>query len=141
VGGPPVKAAPPPPALPQLPPKPTWPERSLPSGLATSPRVAAPSPRNGLQSAQALAAQALAAQTHAQAGPAVVDPLELAPDLRAAALAGGNLTMAANEAITVLGSRLTEATMAVADAPIGKAGPLVALVKDLALAITALRAL
>jgi hypothetical protein len=58
-----------------------------------------------------------------------------------ASFLGAAPKLAVSEAIAVLSSRLSEATSAVADCPLADAGPRVALVKDIALAISALRAL
>ena len=54
---------------------------------------------------------------------------------------GASLKAGASDAVAVLSGRLTEATVALSDTPIREAGPYIAMIKDLALAIAALKAL
>lgn len=66
------------------------------------------------------------------------------PAARALGVANGGgaaLKAGAQEAVAVLNARLLEATAALADAPIRDAGPYVTMLKDMALAIAALKAL
>ena len=62
------------------------------------------------------------------------------PALPRAPTGGASLKASSQEAVAVLTSRLAEATAALADAPIREAGPYVVMVKDIALAISALKA-
>ena len=54
---------------------------------------------------------------------------------------GASIKTGASEAVAVLSGRLTEATAALAEAPIREAGGYVVMIKDIALAIAALKAL